>query len=157
LTVALAIANDTGWRGRLGRTGRALLSEGLPTKADYDAVVADRFAQLRAAGADRGSIASELGVSDAAMARLVDRASSRWGYRDVTRALGWSPDNLRLRRRTGSFPSPHGTDRGRDWWWPATVDAWTTAAGLRPCPDCGALVAKLPQHRRAHADRPRSD
>ncbi|GAB3069332.1 hypothetical protein [Pedococcus soli] len=153
LTVALAAAgDDAGWRGRRGRTTRALLTRGLATQDDRDAAAAVAFEALWVGGCSRDHIAAVLMLSNAAVERRAKNASPpRWGYRAVTRHLGWSPDNLRLRRNNGTFPAPDGTDRGKDWWWPATIDSWADSAELSRCPDCGARVAKLPQHQRAHA------
>jgi hypothetical protein len=151
LTVALAMTGDgAGWRGRRGRTGDALLTRGLPTVHDAQAAVAAAFEQRWLAGHSRDDIREAMSLSVVATERFAKKATPRWGYLDVTRALGWSPDNLRLRRNNGTFPDPDGTDRTRPWWWPDTVWAFVESSNLTPCPDCGALVARLRQHRRAH-------
>jgi hypothetical protein len=117
LTVALAMTSDeAGWRGRRGRTGDALITRGLPTIHDAEAAVAAQFEQRWLAGHSRDDISQEMGLTVATTERLAKEATARWGYLDVTRALGWSPDNLRLRRNNGTFPNPDGTDRNRPWW-----------------------------------------
>ena len=151
LTVAVAMTgDDAGWRGRRGLTGQQLVAHGLPTPQSARAVAEDKFGELWRAGASRDDIADTLGLATAATERIAKSAAPRWGYLDVTRALGWSPDNLRLRRHTGTFPDPDGTDRTRPWWWPDTIWSWVERSNLTQCPECGALVARLVQHRRAH-------
>ncbi|KQZ88428.1 hypothetical protein ASD62_02965 [Phycicoccus sp. Root563] len=132
LTVALAAAgDDAGWRGSQGRTTRTLLARGLATKNDMDAATLVAFDALWVGGCSRTHIGAVLMLSNAAVERLAKQASPpRWGYRAVTRHLGWSPDDLRLRRNNGTFPEPDGTDRGKDWWWPNTIDSWADRAGL---------------------------
>lgn len=61
LTVALAAAGDAaGWRGRRGRTTRALLTRGLPRKDDGHAAAAVAFDALWVGGCSRDHIAAVL-------------------------------------------------------------------------------------------------
>jgi hypothetical protein len=65
-------------------------------------------------------------------------------------AFGWTRANYWLRLRTGHFPEPDGIEGAHRWWWPETTNAWTSRQNLHSCPDCGALVQRLQQHRVRH-------
>lgn len=155
LGVALRyLGNDAPWRlPRPPTTGHRLILEGVPTSSGgprpaYDA---GAFLVSWVEGLPVATIAHKLGLSLAMTARIAATAQPpRWRASEVTAYFGWTGDNLYQRLNRGRFPAPDGHDPQLRWWWPATITTWADAQDLHACPDCGALVQRMPQHQARH-------
>lgn len=154
LAVALRLAyNDFGVQQlRVGTTGHRLILDGLPTYW-LDPVSQDVFNGLWNQGLPLDAIRTQLSIGLRVAKTHAAAAPPRWVGKDVAAFLGWSPENHRLRLARGYFPQPDGRDGVKDWWWPATVTQWAASQPFVRCPDCGASVLRLEQHRTRHTPR----
>jgi hypothetical protein len=162
LEVRVALLRDAGAQGRpdcpsISASCSRLVNEGPPVPgAGVTRRRLERAALLWDAGLSFDDIATALGVSKGALTRSLTSAEApllteRWGAPQAAVHLGWTEENVRSHRRSGTFPPPDGRTGARYWWWPRTVERFARQNLPLTCPQCGARVAQLPQHLRRHS------
>lgn len=149
---AYAVPHSTAHRRaliRLGMEGPGRVAAPPPTPVPVDAVIT-----AWRAGAPLDQIAAAAGMGKRLeLIHALERAGvalmpERLRAADVGRRCALSRSLVTYLIRAGRFPDPDGWERGRRWWWEATIDAWATSRGR--CPVCEAPIDNLPAHERVH-------